>query len=418
MIERELKNITEDLLRQLIADGIVEGKTLGFQRTLEIHTPQGRLNFLRCIASFANASGGNMVFGMAANSERKAEGLIPLSNFDPERDPIWLRDMIWMNTEPHGIFADFQPVCLSSGGYVLIVHVRKSCSGAHVVTLNEDFRFLTRDNSGMRLMDIPEIYRALSYRKIKEGHIEQFRKDRIERNIADDTPEPLVKSARLVLHLCPFEAFHPVNPYNPFILRALEGKHRTMLQPMYPGGTNTEYRYAYEGFYGTVPQRDSGSLGYCLAFHNGCLEFVDCGMLDMPGGIHCTYIAGKLMLVLTNAFEVLRLIGVEPLVAVTISLLNVRGYSLGTPWYKFFPDRHPIRKDHLLFPSVTTTTLEVRGNRENPGNTIPFLRPAFDRLWNACGYSQCMDFAVQGIWGTPPGIKPVGCTGVGEGCTK
>ncbi|MEI9898702.1 MAG: hypothetical protein WDN28_33795 [Chthoniobacter sp.] len=56
MIERDLKDISEVDLQDLISQGAGEGKTLEFKRELDITNPDSKLKFLRGIASFANAS--------------------------------------------------------------------------------------------------------------------------------------------------------------------------------------------------------------------------------------------------------------------------------------------------------------------------------------------------------------------------
>ncbi len=51
---------------------------------------------------------------------------------------------------------------------------------------------------------------------------------------------------------------------------------------------------------------------------------------------------------------------------------------------------HPVDRDHLLFPEILV---------EDVMASAPMvLKPAFDALWNACGFEQSGSYDAKGVW--------------------
>ncbi len=64
MIPRPLNDITEADLAALIANGVAEGRTIDYKRSLPGNTDADKKEFLADTSSFANSGGGDLVFGM------------------------------------------------------------------------------------------------------------------------------------------------------------------------------------------------------------------------------------------------------------------------------------------------------------------------------------------------------------------
>lgn len=405
MIERQLKEITEEVLRELISEGASEGKTLEFKRSLSVDEPEGKLKFLRGIASFANASGGDMVFGIVASKEGKAENLVRLENFNPDRDVLRLRDIIRMNVEPRGVFFDLQPVELAAGGYALVIRIQKSWAGAHFVTQAGDLKFFTRDHGGRRPMDIPEIRNAFT---LAEGVVERINRFRLERTssiIAEETPQPLLPGGRIVLHLCPLSSFQPGKRCN---LSVLPGH----LYPIY--SESCDGRYDLEGYYSyrSLP-REETSTGYTLVSHSGWIEAVDSSWLRyrheavhplLPNQsppkdvVYTRTIERELMQTLTNYFATLKLIGADAPAIVMLSFINVRGFLVDLDDSVACNSARRIARDNLLIPGSLVESLDVELSDRTKVNALDVMRPMFDALWNACGLPRSRNFDKGGNW--------------------
>jgi hypothetical protein len=86
---------------------------------------------------------------------------------------------------------------------------------------------------------------------------------------------------------------------------------------------------------------------------------------------------------------------VEPPIILLISLLNVRGYTMAVPVGSF--GGHPILREHVNLPGSIIESLTV--NTESPDmphSVFALLRPHFDVLWNACGFSGSVFFDDKG----------------------
>ncbi len=389
MIERELKDIAEPDLLKLIADPVREGKTIEYKAELNRSTDDAKRKFLAGIASFANAAGGDIVFGMKANDGRP-ESLQPLANFNPDADILALRDIIRAHIEPKVFTVDYQPVELAAGGYVLVIRIRKTWVGAHMVTYNNDYRFYTRDLGGRRFMDVPEIRSAFTLAETTMEKINRFRLERLANILAGETPVTLGGKAIIVLHLCPLRSFDPAYQVNLAPLR----------KP--PHGLPTLYIHAtswgddFDGYL-AANRPDGISSGFTYAFKTGCLEAVDTGILEsrregelsIPSGLF----EPKLVEQTAALFSTLKAIGTEPPVVVMLSILRTKGYSflLGSRYDTY--GTKPINRDQLMLPAVVTEDFTP-----SIVNAATILRPLLDSVWNACGYERSLNFDNNGKW--------------------
>lgn len=112
---------TKEVLEALIASAIPEGQTLEYKRAITLDTPQAKLEFCADVAAFANASGGEIVFGMAEDGDGKAKALTPLTDFGRDQTERRLRQILDAHVEPAVPGVIFEPVELSSGNIVLVL---------------------------------------------------------------------------------------------------------------------------------------------------------------------------------------------------------------------------------------------------------------------------------------------------------
>ena len=391
MIERELKDIAEADLQRLIADPVREGKTIEYKVELNLKTDDAKRKFLAGIASFANAAGGDMVLGIKTDSMDKALpiALQPLAGFNPDADVLMLQEIIRRHIEPKVFTLDFHPVPIT-GGWALVIRIRKTWAGAHMVTYNDDFRFYTRHQGGRRPMDVPEIRSAFTLAETTMEKINRFRLERLANILAGETPVTLGGKAIIVLHLCPLRSFDPAYQVNLAPLR----------KP--PHGLPLLYRHAtsrgddFDGYL-AAHRPDGISSGFTYAFKTGCLEAVDTGILEprqegelsIPSGVFDP----KLVEQTAALFSTLKILGAEPPVVLMLSILRTKGYSfLLGPRYDTYGTK-PINRDQLLLPAVI-----VEDFAPSIVNAATFLRPLLDSVWNACGYERSLNFDSDGKW--------------------
>ena len=89
MLPVRFDDITADHILRLVADKIAEHKTLEYKETLSLGNQEKNAEFLADISSFANASGGDIIFGVSDERDEngKATGIpakiVPLQMGNP-----------------------------------------------------------------------------------------------------------------------------------------------------------------------------------------------------------------------------------------------------------------------------------------------------------------------------------------------
>src|SRR5580765_7658261 len=82
---KPLSAVSAQDLQELIANQVMEKRTLEYKRDIPGPTHTDRREFLRDVSSFANTSGGHIVFGMREDEGRPAE-LVGLNLTDPDAE--------------------------------------------------------------------------------------------------------------------------------------------------------------------------------------------------------------------------------------------------------------------------------------------------------------------------------------------
>jgi hypothetical protein len=85
-------------------------------------------------------------------------------------------------------------------------------------------------------------------------------------------------------------------------------------------------------------------------------------------------------------FSVQANIGIAPPVVLMISLLNVKGATIYVD--RFSTDQDKVDRDHLLTSEVIVESFD--------SDLDQLLKPAFDAVWNACGYPGSMSYGNDG----------------------
>ncbi len=101
MITKNVNEITENDLQELIDNSVSENKTLEYKQSLPGNLDADKKEFLSDISSFSNASGGDLIFGITEDREKgipkKLEGLI-VKNADQAR--FWQRQTTLARMDP------------------------------------------------------------------------------------------------------------------------------------------------------------------------------------------------------------------------------------------------------------------------------------------------------------------------------
>lgn len=390
-LSRSLDAITEEDLQRLISDGEIENKTTEYKRCLpDFRNLEQKMEFLRDVSSFANASGGDLIYGI-----EEQEGVpINLSGIDirdTEIDGIkrQLEEIIrsTSNIDPRIPSLSIRQIRLQNMNYVVIIRISGSWASPHMVRLQFPARerFFSRNSSGKYALDVSELRNAFLLTDSIEERIRNFRIDRISKIVAEETPISLAKKTRVVLHIIPITAFGSSR-----ILLDVSSLSRlsreTRIQPIHPGYRGQ--RYNLDGY--LLHDNQTGeSCSYVQIFRNGIIESVETKLIGEDRTISgrdfdfCLYEAAKNYLV----FE--KRAGIDAPYLIMLSLLDASGCQLFPGNSSSFGRINTvIDREILLVPEVMVDDSESSLEKT--------IRPILDAIWNAAGYDRSWSFDETG----------------------
>ena len=440
MISKKIEEIKESDLQSLIDNKVLEGKTIEYKRELPNNSDSSKKEFLADVTSFANSSGGDLIFGIEQDNQtgdpKKPYG-IEIENADKEK--LRLDDIIRTGIEPRILSVSIQAIPLKNSKFAFIIRIPKSWNGPHRVILGGHAKFYARNSSGKYEMDVDELRVAFNLSETLTDRIRNFRLDRIAKIQVNETPVPLGSPHRVVLHLIHCNAF---NPSVKFDVNSIYPSRHDKLPLIYRSTLNG--RYNLDGLFTYSNADDGKHSAYTQLYRNGIIEAVDAQMLAPRerNGIILKYIAyvvfeekliqattrylymttyiiaHKIRLskrlscrlvrhpswkkdsrqagmtqhaqkLMTLCINLMSELAIEPPIFIFLSLLNVKDYTIPGDIYNRF-STGPIDRDLLLLPAEIIESYGVE--------TANILKPLFDLVWNACGEPRSLNFDENGNW--------------------
>jgi hypothetical protein len=373
-------DITEGDLISLIADAVPEGKTLDYKEMLPGSSDADKKEFLADASSFANTSGGHLVFGVV-ESQGVPTRIVGTGSADLDLELRRLDGILASGLEPR-IRYGMRTVNCKDGAKVVVLRVERSWLGPHRVVFKGHDKFYGRNSAGKYPLDVSELRTAFTLSQTITERIRAFRTDRIIAIAGNQTPIPFTPDAKLVLHCLPVESFASQQYYD--IAQFYEG--RQGLPPM--GASGWSHRINLDGvitYFGEDPAHS-----YTQLYRNGTIEAVEGTVLGgARKAIPSFFCEDAVLKYLPVCFRVLKNIGCNPPAMVALTLVGVRGTVMGVGTYA--SERgYPIDVDTLILPEAVVEDFSMQ-----PGK---ILKPMFDLVWNACGHRRSLNFDDEGNW--------------------
>jgi len=389
MMEKAIERIAKEDIKALIANHVPEGRDIEYKAKQPGSMDSEKNEFLHDVSSFANAAGGDLIYGVEAR-DGVPESAPGLAGITADAEKLRLESLMQDLLDPRIPGVQIKSLDGFAQGPVLIVRVPRSWRSPHMVKKSRCF--YSRNSAGKYLMDTTELRSAFEMSGGVSERIRQFRDERLGRIVAGETPVRLMEEAKVVLHVVPLSTMGS---------RAagldLAGKSDQLVkvfQPIHWGGGDP--RYNLDGFVVSngSAKDGSGCFGYCQLFRNGAVESVF-ARITFPGnsgekGIAVVDIERDLIRAMKSYLGGLRDLNVAAPFEVMVSMLGVKGAIIadGDSWHMY--RRTPIDRDVALLPDVLV---------EEHGVDVPMvLRPVFDAMWNAGGYERSMSYDDTGQW--------------------
>jgi hypothetical protein len=394
MINKPWDKITKEDIEHLVSEGVAESNTLDYKQELPNDSPQSRLDFLFDVAAFANASGGDLIFGIKEKREEGRPTAVPEGFEKLKLRGTWdetkraLESLIRTGIEPT-LSVKINHFEGLPEGPVLVVRVPASWAAPHMVTrYGRDTlkpQFYKRHNGGNHPMDIDEVRAAFTLSGTRIERLRRFREERISLLTTQHESLPTVGGAgvKYVLHLLPFSAFEPTAAVD---ISRLEGREWGP-SPAFPYSRSRYPRFNFEGhIVQDFPDNRGEMFGYVQIFRSGAIEAV-------KALVNGEYIENTFeLIIIKRAEEYLKIqqeLDVQAPVLAMLTLWGVKDKPLIAPPNKPSPPSR-FDRDVLPLPECLIDDYETSVTRA--------LRPAFDALYQAAGAPRSQSYDENGDW--------------------
>lgn len=386
MINKQLNQINLDDLNSLVQNSVLEGKTIEYKEKLPENSDIDRKEFLADVSSFANTSGGDLIFGISSTDGLPKEAIgVEITNIDAEK--LKYEEIVRNGLEPRINFS-IHTITLISGKAVLIFRVGRSWLGPHRVIFKGHDKFYARNSAGKYSLDTTGLRSAFNLSETLIEKINKFKTERIFQLEAGNTPLPFREGGKIVLHLIPIESFSPEYrvDINPII------KDFAKLEPIYSFGMSR--RINLEGILTYMGSKDNKSHTYVQLYRNGIIEAVE-GLILTPDDdkkyIPSIAYERELIKYLGIYLNVLKDLNVSTPLVIFLTFIGIKGFRMAVnPSRRLFEEDYEIDRDILQLPEAFTDSYNIEPK--------DILKPMFDLVWNACGYDRSLNFDEKGNW--------------------
>jgi hypothetical protein len=383
MLPKALEQIDYAALQALIGRAR-ESKTLEFKREIP-KGDKGKVKVLAGVTALANTLGGDFVIGVTERDgvADKVDGIAPELGCDGFKQ--WLNNILRDSVEPSLPRVDIHEVDCGDGRWAFVVRVQRSWLGPHRERVNNQFYLRTSTSS--EPLDVADLRAAFGLREAGFERIEAFRRERLAKIMADDTPVPLAAGPKAVLHLAPLPMYASrdiidvVNLVN-------NGSH----MPMPFRGSGNSGGCNFNGICTIAGNGFSDANGYGQLFRSGAQEAVSvAGEHDgrrywaAPEFAKCLVGAFRTGIALQRAYDF-----PFPTFAM-LSLCNAdelhfRIASHGGGFHDLLPRRQPV----IAYPEIII---------DDAAADVPALiKPLLDMVWNTYGELRCHLYDAAGNW--------------------
>jgi hypothetical protein len=399
MLPVRFDDIGSDDILKLVADKAAERKTLEYKEKLNIATGDERAEFLSDVSSFANASGGDIIFGIS--DERDGTGnatgipseIKPLGIDSIPTELGKIEQLIQNGIQPRIPVVQVKDVNVSGYGTVIVVRVGKSWVSPHMVTQSNRSRFYSRNSStGKYQLDVQQIGAAFALQRGLGERLRSWKSDRISKAISGEGPIPM-EGSQILLHFVSAAALTDGEQSLPRIFETQMLGMKCRLLYM----SAQAMRYNADGLLILSNPTRNNRQSYLQIFRDGSLEYADTGMLDSANGISIPSqtFEEKIVQTFANAVWLLDEFEVAEPTFVSLTLLGMKGRMMALPQSHFL-DRvtsEPFDRDVILSPDMLIENLA-----EGPPYPSTLL-PIVDAVWQAAGVERTPYLKIsEGVW--------------------
>ncbi len=384
----KLLETTQAHLEQLVAERAQESAHLEFKRELPTRWDAGNTQeFLADVTAMANATGGDLIYGIDEGDNAEAKELIP-QDLDADVEVRRLSDFLLNSVEPRIPGVQVRGIAVETGGkagIAVVVRIPQSWAGPHRVTPTRKFHI--RENGRKRDLSVPEIRGLFLRSEGQAQRVRDFRTERLGKILIGDLPCKLAPGPLMVVHIVPLQSALGLVRLSP--TQYGDTRHLPVV-----GTTAAQNFINMDGLLSTRGQGQDPTHGYTQLFRDGVFESVrvwskNAGQAQavLPTAVY----ESQLNKFLADVRAEMAFLGVTGEVSMFLSLLRADEIRLGVRQSMYENDGPTGGFDRktIVLPDV------VVAMDEQPGRA---LKPMFDYVWQCAGFVGSPNYDTHGNW--------------------
>lgn len=365
-------------LTRLIEHGVREGLRLDVKRSLPGDSADDKREFLRDLTAFANAEGGDILYGV----DEKDGILAHLPGIAPgsvDATILRLTSLASDCVDPRIPNLRIRGVDLEDGKVVVLVRVPRSIIAPHMVTFNGLYQYWTRQSGGKARMSSSDVRNSVLRNHDWQDRVLTQHRERVVALRSNDGPISVHEGLMILTHVTPLSD----QPQLDITRSAVRERLDSVGSPL--RGRHGRW-YTFDGYLMADPAPGALACSYRLCYYDGRVEacYVSSRVGDSdsnPPRISIHDLEDEIIGMFMDDVEVMKILNVAPPLGLLLAVSGVHGHIYTAPHDDHYDlrDRLPFRTDPLIFPPLLI--------EEYPNEIRPILKPLLDRLWQAGGFT-------------------------------
>jgi Putative DNA-binding domain len=403
--ELPIERIDAALLDSLVRDGVEERRRLEYKRALPGGTDDEKKEFFADTSSFANAAGGDLIYGVSAKRDEQGvatgepDALIGLPEKNLDAECLRLQDILNAGIRPRLVGVVLQIVRREPEPPCLLVRIPPGYGGLHMIAFKNWNRFYARNANGKYLLDVDEIHYAIRSGVDARDRIRRFRAERVARIVAGDAPVVMGNGPKVIFHAIPLVG----SDFGQRLLAQPQGNWLLKLKPI--DASVHSWNRNLDGL--VVRAREFSDMGesYVQVYRDGTIEVVGVDavhVLQAPPGMGALYSEGtgpgvagyyleqQLLSTLSGLQDLSISLGATGPMVIALTLTGVKGLRIFPHSKHFRAIAVRVDRDPVLAPDIIVEDLSK--------SVDVFARPVLDMLWQAGGYAGSPHYDDNGRW--------------------
>jgi hypothetical protein len=383
MLVSRLDRVDSSFLAQVCADRMPEG-SVDFKRELPAKDDRGKAEFQKDVCAFANAEGGDLVYGVV-DEDGRAKEMSPIYSEASDAACRRLGQLADSGIEPRISGLRFRPVEVP-GGFVLVVRVPPSFDAPHSFPSGSGRRFVVRRGTHTSDLTYQELRSAFDRTGSLAERARRFREVRTDEIAARLVSIAMVDGPFMAFHCVPIAAIAGRAGID---LMAIGFDDFSALSGADWGGCSSRFNFDGKLVYSGQPPHPA----WVQVFRSGSLEFARTAkvlMADEPL-IPSTVVARFARESAMKALDACRKWNVTGPAVMGLSLVGLSGYrlALGRRYMSMYSTESD--RDRYVLPVEWIERMDI-------AEADDFVRPMLDVFWQAYGQSRCMEYDETGSW--------------------